>query len=231
MRSILRLPLPAIVFGLAALVFLALGPLFSAEAGGPSRPGQDDGFTELVDRQDDGFTLDGWRHQGPGGFTIDSETGVLRAHGGMGLLWYAEREFSDFVLELEFKTSGPDANSGVFLRVPDEPTSSDYIYHSFEVQIHDTASDPVHRTGAIYDAEAATEPASRPSGEWNTMRIEFVADRITVQVNGVEVVDWAAEPRGKVEDFADSGYIGLQNHDDETSVWFRDIRVKDLSQG
>ena len=35
-----------------------------------------------------------------------------------------------------------------------------------------------------------------------------------------------AEPRGKIRDFAPLGYIGLQNHDWETSVHFRNIRVK-----
>jgi hypothetical protein len=37
-----------------------------------------------------------------------------------------------------------------------------------------------------------------------------------------------AEPVGKVADFAPRGYFGLQNHDWETSVWFRNIRVKKL---
>ena len=41
-------------------------------------------------------------------------------------------------------------------------------------------------------------------------------------------VDWTAEPRGKVADFAPRGYIGLQNHDDISPVYFRNIRVKAL---
>jgi hypothetical protein len=38
-----------------------------------------------------------------------------------------------------------------------------------------------------------------------------------------------AEPRGKVEDFAARGFIGLQNHDDQSPVYFRDIHVKELN--
>lgn len=60
------------------------------------------------------------------------------------------------------------------------------------------------------------------------MEISFVGDRITVGLNGAQVVDWVAEPRGKVEDFAPLGYIGLQNHDVATSIYFRNIRVKKL---
>jgi hypothetical protein len=40
------------------------------------------------------------------------------------------------------------------------------------------------------------------------------------------VLDWEVEPRGKVEDSAPRGYIGLQNHDDSSSVHFRNIYVK-----
>ena len=115
-----------------------------------------------------------------------------------------------------------------FLRVPEVPASDDYIYHSFEVQIHATAPDPIHRTGGVYDAVAPSGHRERPPGEWNDMEISFIGDRIRVVLNGAQVVDWNAEPAGKVADFAPRGYIGLQNHDWETSVWFRNIRVKKL---
>ena len=47
-------------------------------------------------------------------------------------------------------------------------------------------------------------------------------------LNGETVLDWEAEPRGKVADFAPVGYIGLQNHDDVSPVYFRNIRVREL---
>jgi len=108
------------------------------------------------------------------------------------------------------------------------PVSDDYIYHSFEIQIHATAEDPIHRTGGVYDAMAPSQHLAKPPGEWNDMEISFVGDRITVVLNGTQVVDWSAEPAGKVADFAPRGYIGLQNHDSDNSTWFRSIRVKRL---
>jgi len=33
------------------------------------------------------------------------------------------------------------------------PTGDDYIYHSFEIQIYE-AGEGIHRTGAVYDAQA-----------------------------------------------------------------------------
>ena len=60
------------------------------------------------------------------------------------------------------------------------------------------------------------------------MKITFKGDRILVELNGADVVDWNAEPRGKVKDFAREGYIGLQNHDSRSPVYFRNIYVREL---
>lgn len=230
MRTVLRFPVPAMIFGLAALLSLglAVGSTSLPESAASAQEADDEGWVSLIKEWNGNYHKGGWNHYGPGWFEIDAETGVLESHGGMGLFWYAEEKFGDFELELEFKTSKPESNSGVFVRVPGVPTSDEYIYHSFEVQIHDTAEQAIHRTGAVYDAEPATRTASRPTGEWNTMRIRFVGDRITVHVNGEQVVDWEAEPRGKVADFANDGYIGLQNHDRDSSVWFRNLRVREV---
>ena len=192
-------------------------------------PAVEDGFEPLLGQWGDGsFHKGGWNHYGPGYFTLDRETGVLATHGGMGLFWYAAEQFGDFTLRLQFQTSVPESNSGVFLRVPEVPVSDDYIYHSFEIQIHATSEEPIHRTGGVYDAMAPAEDLARAPGEWNDMEISFFGDRITVLLNGTQVVDWSAEPAGKVADFAPRGYIGLQNHDSDNSTWFRNIRVKRL---
>jgi hypothetical protein len=182
----------------------------------------------LLTMENNRYTLEGWRHQGPGGFTLDSAAGVLRGYGGMGLLWYAAKEYGDFTLELDFKCADSTTNSGVFLRVPGEPTSDEYIYHSFEIQISDASAEGIHRTGAVYDAQAPSDTASKAPGEWNHFAISFRGDHITVVLNDRTVVDWDAEPRGKVRDFAPRGYIGLQNHDDRSPVEFRNITIREL---
>ena len=194
-----------------------------------SSPATADGFEQILKQQDGLFTKHGWNHYGPGYFDLDPATGVLTSHGGMGLFWYAVREYGDFVLELEFKCEDGHTNSGVFLRVPGVPTSDDYIYHAFEIQI-DEAAEGIYQTGAVYDAEAPAPHVKNPPGEWNHFQIAFVGDRITVDMNGTRVIDWVAEPRGKVADFAPRGYIGLQNHHDPNAVYFRNIRVKEVQQ-
>ena len=50
-----------------------------------------------------------------------------------------------------------------------------------------------------------------------------------MELNGQPVLDWTAEPRGKIKDFATEGYLGLQNHDSLSPVYFRDIFIKELN--
>jgi hypothetical protein len=184
-------------------------------------------FKEILSWRDGKCSKHGWNHYGPGNFILDEKTGILKSQGSMGLLWYSRKIFDDFVLELEFKCTQADTNSGIFLRVPGIPSSDDYIYHSFEVQIYDCGSG-IHKTGAVYDAEAPKTDAIKPTGEWNHYKITFRGGRIQVELNGMEVVDWEAKPMGKIKDFTTEGYIGLQNHDSISPVFFRNIYVKEL---
>jgi sugar phosphate isomerase/epimerase len=175
-----------------------------------------------------GYSKHGWNHYGPGYFELDERTGVLKGQGGMGLLWYAAEKFKDFVLELDYRCADKFTNSGIFLRVPDIPVSDDYIYHAFEIQINPAGKD-IHKTGAAYDAQAPLKDGFHPAGEWNHFKISFVGNHIKVELNDELVLDWEAEPRGKVRDFASEGYIGLQNHDSRSPVYFKNIYVKRIN--
>lgn len=168
----------------------------------------------------DGENTEGWRQIGPGGFTL--ENGALVSHGGMGLFYYAERPFRDFVLELEYKTNSPGANSGIFVRFP-EQTDDPWVPvdAGYEIQIDDL-QDPLHQTGAVYTFSPASHLAAKPAGEWNEYRIEVRGQHYQIYLNGAKVNEFIGT-RGR------EGYIGLQNHDDDSKVWFRNIRVTPLS--
>ena len=174
------------------------------------------------------YSKHGWNHYGPGYFELDEKTGILKSFGGMGLFWYGEKQFGDFILEMDYKCSHRITNSGVFLRIKDVPVNNQYIYHSFEIQIYDAAGKGIYKTAAVYDAEAPSVDVFKPTGEWNHFKITFKGNNIQVELNGSNAIDWEVEPRGKVVDFANRGYIGLQNHDRYTSVYFKDIFIKEL---
>jgi len=179
-------------------------------------------------------TLSGWEHVGPGSFTVD--TGVLMTHGGMGLLWYPQRKLGNEVIRVVFWPSDSSSNSGVFIRIPEKPTEPWMpVNKGYEVQI-DNAEDAYHVSGVLY---SLTKALARPgkARQWNTLEITLDGPHTTVRLNGVLVTDYTEgqpvppkkqtwEPdRGRRPDF---GYIGLQNHSDADTVYFKEISVRPL---
>lgn len=181
-----------------------------------------------------GKNLDGWQHVGPGEFVI--ENGLLKTTGGMGLLWYTKEKISNSVVRVVFKVPDPaSGNSGIFIRIPTEPTEPWMpVNKGYEVQI-DFKENDYHRTGVLYSLTKAM--ASPQPKEWNTMEITLTDDRTVVTLNGEKITDYkegdpvpekkaSSEPdRGKR---AAAGYIGLQNHNDKDVVLFRDISIRKL---
>jgi type 1 glutamine amidotransferase len=174
------------------------------------------GFVDLYN----GVDLTGWQMTPPGRFVVEKD-GSLRTEGGMGLLWYKEKKFKDFVLVVEWKAEKKDSNSGIFVRFPNPPKSAwDAVQEGYEIQIADSY-DPIHGTGSIYAIKAPTAFASREPGEWNTFEITVVGQSYTIVLNGVKINEFTGE-RGE------EGYIGLQNHLPADKVWFRTVRVREL---
>lgn len=188
----------------------------------------------------DGHSLDGWDHVGPGKFVI--EDGLLRTQGGMGLLWYTREKLGDCVIRVVYKTSTPRSNSGVYIRIAERPKDPWYaVHHGFEVQIMDNGPEN-RRTGSIYTFAKATSQPSK-SGEWNTLEITLKANRVLTAINGVPVAEFdSSDLKPQPTDATGegdpargprppSGYIGLQNHDQSSVVFFKEVSVRSLSSG
>jgi hypothetical protein len=93
-----------------------------------------------------GSDLANWQQVGPGGFTI--EDGLLKSSGGMGLLWYTPQKIGDAEIRVVFKNPG-GKNSGVFIRIPEQPTEPWMpVNRGYEVQI-DNNADEFHATGVF----------------------------------------------------------------------------------
>jgi len=158
----------------------------------------------------------GWKMAGPGAFVVDGDN--IKATGGMGLLWYAEKDFVDFTLELEWMVEEKEDNAGVFVRFPD-PGDDPWIAvnQGYELQICDTAADK-HNTGSIYSFQGPTSIPTKAVGEWNHYSITVIGQEYALKVNG-ELVNTYTGAR------TERGYIGLQNHADVDPVHFRNIRI------
>lgn len=165
------------------------------------------------------------------------EGAVLETEGGPGLLWYTQEEFADFVLTVDWRVSGIEDNSGVFLRFlalgSSNPTTDWQlaVEQGYEVQIDErgldpetnTLGSPYHQTGAIYKLAPALKQASLPIGQWNAFEIVAEGSTITVKLNK-ELVSNLTESRGRPA----KGHLGLQTHHAGARVQFRNLQIKRL---
>ena len=208
--------------------------------GGVARA-EDGGFTTLFDGKDlSNFTAaPGSRWIVADGLIALDDRSDGQEH-NYEYLWTKET-YGNFVLDLEFKI--PErANSGVFLRTPD---MKDPVQTGLEIQVCNsfgkTEWSKGNCAGAIYDCLAPSENAVKPPGQWNRCVITCNRNKITVVLNGRQVIDmdldlWkqtGKNPDGTenkfskaVKDFAREGHVGLQDHG--LPVWYRNVKIKRL---
>ncbi|MSU61822.1 MAG: DUF1080 domain-containing protein [Pedosphaera sp.] len=181
--------------------------------------GNEDGFIPLLSDA----ALKEWKQSGPGQFKVGN--GIAIAEGGMGLWWFAGRQFTNFVLRGEFLQEQDIADSGVFLRFPD-PGNDPWIAvkKGHEMEIGDpNPGNQYAPTASIYPFAPAVANASKPPGQWNTYEIVASGHNYSVRLNGRLVTAWTDTTQRTL-----SGFIGLQNYNDGKTVRHRNLRVKEV---
>lgn len=143
-----------------------------------------------------------------------------------------EKDYGDFVLELEYKV--PEGmNSGIQFRSQSKPDYQNGRVHGYQFEI-----DPSPRawTGGIYDEATGREwlypmefnPDAKKSfrqGEWNKVRVECVGNSLRTFVNGIAAASVYDDARPK-------GFIALQVHalqKDEVAgkqISWRNVRIQ-----
>lgn len=196
---------------------------------------QDQKWQQLFNGKD----LTGWEQVGPGEFVV--ENGLLKTVGGMGMILYPAEKFGNVIIRVVYNVKDNDCNSGVFIRIPDKPTDEWMaVNKGYEVQIDNGTrhvGGDYHCTGVLYSLTKAKAHPQKNPGEWNTMEITLNGPRTIVYVNDELVTDFTEgdEVPPKTRDFEPdrgprplSGYIGLQNHDDLSVAYFKEVAVKPL---
>ncbi len=187
-----------------------------------------------------GKNLDGWKHVGPGGMTV--EDGLIRTHGGMGLLYWTGGKVGNCKIRVVFKMRDNNDNSGVFVRIPIEPREAWMpVNYGYEVQIDNhpetSKEDEYHVTGTLYSLTKPMAKPGKPGPEWNTMEITLDGPRTIVFVNGQKVTDYKeGDPvPDRKFDFEpergtrpNEGYFGLQNHSDNDIVFYKEVAIQKL---
>lgn len=190
-----------------------------------------------------GKDLSNWRTNIlPESFTV--ENGMIKAHcqdpelrkshlffvgdaGGEHVL------YKDFEFEATVRCE-PGSNSGVFFHT-DEKIRDDkhHLGSGYEVQINH-GDKPKSKTGSLYAIADFEEPLIDET-QWFKLGIKVVGKRITVSLNGNQVIDYTEpenpkRPPNRLGRLLrrEGGAIALQGHDPDSIVYFKDIRIRRL---
>ncbi len=133
------------------------------------------------------------------------EDGMIRGHGGMGLLYWAGEKFGNCKIRVVWKMEKTNSNAGVFVRVPIEPYEEWMpVFYGHEIQIDNMPelSDETeyHSTGMIYSLTRPLVPnMGKPGPEWNTFEITLDGPRTIVYLNGGPYIHNPAGVHGRVQ--------------------------------
>ncbi|MBS1525685.1 MAG: DUF1080 domain-containing protein [Bacteroidetes bacterium] len=184
-----------------------------------------------------GKNLDGWKQAtGTAGYTVENGmiVGTTVVNSPNSFL-VTDREYGNFVLELDIKVPDTTSNSGVQTRSHFDPQANNGAGKVYGRQVE---VDPSHRrwSGGIYDEGRRDwlypmdlhEKAKNTFkvGEWNHYKIECIGKSIKTWING--------NAMAYMVDTVDSkGFIGLQVHgignnqsEAGKKIYFKNIRIK-----
>ncbi|MDA0348149.1 MAG: DUF1080 domain-containing protein [Verrucomicrobia bacterium] len=206
-----------------------------------------DGWVSLFD----GKSLDGWR--GYNGANLEGawvvEDGVLSLINRTKNTPHANiitvGVYDDFDLRFDWKAEA-GTNSGVMFHIgegPKEPYLTGPEYQVLDnLGFRSGKGEPVgpkEHSASNYGIEAATSDVTKPIGEWNEGRILVKGNHVEYWLNGIKTAEYemhspkwdeqvANAKFSKWKDFATlgKGHIGLQDHGH--SVWFRNLKIKEL---
>ncbi|MFB3786757.1 MAG: DUF1080 domain-containing protein [bacterium] len=174
-----------------------------------------------------GKDLSGWKSIGGGKWYVADECIVGETGDGRYGWLVTEKEYSDFILDLQFK---PEAagNAGIQFR----SHVIDGEMYGYQAECDPT---PGMHTGGVYEEKGRGwlaqptpegEKALKPN-DWNTYRVQMIGDHIQTFLNGQ-----------KIADFHDGrtirGIIALQVHSGQTppvKMRWKDIAIQDLGYG
>ena len=204
--------------------------------------GGDEANEILASHGDAGFesVFDGESFAGWAGPTENYEIvdGAIKCAPGHGGTIYTEGEYADFTVRFEFRLP-PGGNNGLAIRYPG---SGDTAYVGMcELQVLDSEDpryanlDPRQYHGSAYGQAAAHRGYLREPGEWNFQEVTVVGPRITVELNGTQLLDadlssiteFMYEPEKFKGRTRTSGHFGFAGHNDP--VEFREISIKRIA--
>lgn len=181
----------------------------------------------------DGKTFHGWNGDTNKTWRIEDGAfvgGTLNAKVPHNEFLCTDRQFTNFVLRLQFKLLGTDGfvNGGVQFRsqrVPNHFEASGYQADIGDPSWWGSLYDESRRNKVLVQADIKKLEGVLKRGEWNRYEIRCEGKQIRLAINGVETVNYT-ETDDSIPRF---GLIGLQVHGGgKTEAWYKDIVVEEL---
>lgn len=167
-----------------------------------------------------GKNLDGWVVPSPNNDNWTAEKGILHVKSSddkKGSILWTEKEYTDFVIEAEYKDISGVVDTGIFLR-----SETDQIQIGISGSLKKDVTGSPYIPGKRYPVFAAIDGVLKP-GEWNHIKVKVVDNTYTVWLNGQEVMTYTSE------DIPEKGPVGLQLHPGNTmAVDYRNIKLAEL---
>jgi hypothetical protein len=193
----------------------------------------DDGFKPLFNGKD----LTGWVNVNGAPTTYTVRDNMIVTTGVPAGFLRTDKQYENFILELEWMHVVPKGNSGLFVWADALPAPGQPYPRSVEVQVMDGIETKNYTSdGDIFSIHGATcvpdrphpsgwarclpsEKRSKPAGQWNHYRVECNNGSIKLAVNG-KVVSGVHDVRPR------KGYICIEA--EGTECRFKNLKIKEL---
>ncbi len=147
--------------------------------------------------------------------------GILEVRSGpdqKGATLWTDKDYTDFLLEFEFRFGEGVVDSGIFMRKAHDQIQ---IGISGSKKRDMTASPYIPKKGYPVEAEGVAELLK--ATDWNTMRVQAVGPTYTVWLNGKQVMTYTSETA------IETGPIGIQLHAKrDMAIDYRNLRAAEL---
>jgi hypothetical protein len=167
-----------------------------------------------------GKNLDGWVVPNPNFDNWTVEKGILHVKSSedkKGSILWTSKEYTNFVIEAEYKNVSGTVDTGIFLR-----SEKDQIQIGISGSLKKDVTGSPYIPGKGYPVFAEIDGILKPD-DWNHIKVKVTNNTYTVWLNGSEVMTYTSS------DIPAKGPVGLQLHPGNTmAVDYRNIKLAEI---